>query len=271
MHDVASVQLQLRAEKTNTIPFWLGRAIQAEFLSGLHNINPALSAEIHDQSGQKPFTTSNLLNDNTRRTELRQIKRGETYRVQYNTLHPHLTTIVLNGLIPRWHNARYTLHDQRFTVTAIDTQPRSDRSCVNYRDLIDNASREQRIGFAFDSPTSFRRDGTHYPLPDPMQVFLSLYNRWNAFSDLPMPSEIAEIIKTQIVISRMDNIRTHIVRFARGNKGSVTGFTGHVVYHLRTRDTDTLQHLNALAAFAPYSGVGVKTHYGLGHVRLIID
>ncbi len=269
MHDVATVQLQLRAEKSNEIPRWLGRAVHAEFLSSLRRTNPTVATEIHDQRGPKPFTVSNLLGNNLQRAQLQHIKRGKCYYVKYQTLHPRLTTMLLSQMVPRWLDARYTIHDQYFRVTTIDTQPDTQAGCATYRDLLNGAQLERSIGFIFASPTSFRRENTHYPLPDPIQVFLSLYNRWNAFADIPMPSDVAEAIKSEIVISRMHQIQTHVINFARGRKGTVTGFTGRVVYHVRTPDSDLLRYLNALAAFAPYCGVGVKTHYGLGRVRLI--
>jgi CRISPR/Cas system endoribonuclease Cas6 (RAMP superfamily) len=55
----------------------------------------------------------------------------------------------------------------------------------------------------------------------------------------------------------------------RSGHGSYPGFVGKATYHLQTTDKVLRQQLATLAAFGLYSGVGAKTTFGLGQMRVL--
>ena len=104
MAELASLVLHLRAQHTDEVPVWLGRAAHAWFLESLECINPELSRIVHDENGLKPFTVSNPLPLQSR--EVTEIKRDTLYTLHLTTLHADVTQLTLHALVPRgWMKA----------------------------------------------------------------------------------------------------------------------------------------------------------------------
>jgi CRISPR-associated endoribonuclease Cas6 len=125
------------------------------------------------------------------------------------------------------------------------------------------------LTLSFRSPTSFRRKGSHFPLPVPINVFHSYLRRWNDFSgDAVDQDDFLDWIDESVIVLR------HELRSAKvmaGKRGSVTGFTGVVQFGLTAaarQDTDYVELFIALGQLAPYCGTGHKTTFGLGQTRL---
>lgn len=266
-HDVASVLLLLQPRKAqNNLPLWLGQSAQAFFLNSLQRLNPHLSAAVHDGSGLKPFTTSNLLGMDD------GIQPDQPLQLRFTTLHPHLTTLMLNGLVPIWCAEGVSLHDQPLTVTGVQIESHENPWCGvdTYAQLLQPSHSDQsRISFTFASPTAFKATAGHFvPLPQPELVFSSLIDRWNAFAPTRLPQTLYDVIRGGVAIESLD-IQTAEISLSRGLRGTIIGFTGNVTYYLIERDREARRLLHTLAAFAKYSGVGVKTTVGLGQVRCV--
>lgn len=264
--DIAAVTLRLKARKTNTLPAWLGQAAQACFLASLKNINPQLSAIIHDGSVLKPFTCSNLIGMQAK-GRLAQIHPHQTLHLRFTTLHSHVTALMLNGMLPAWCSDGIMLHDQPLEVIGIesvagDGQPET----TTFEQLIANAVPAQHIGLKFVSPTAFKATAGHtISMPQPEQVFRSLLDKWNKFSPQPFPKDLYEVIP-RVVIPKAVNTYQQTVCMERSRRGSYPGFVGKAIYHLQTRDKVIRQQLATLAAFGVYCGVGAKTTFGLGQM-----
>lgn len=119
------------------------------------------------------------------------------------------------------------------------------------------------LGLQFASPTSFRRKGNSYPLPEPKLVFDSLTQRWNAFAPVKVPPELAETWE-RVTITRLQG-HTQAIRPNPDERG--VGFVGRVVYHLPAAKPTEAQWMQALGRFAFFAGVGAKTSLGFGRVR----
>ncbi len=269
MPELSAITLTLQPRHNALIPAWLGRAAQANFLQALEDVHPELSGAIHDAPGAKPFTSSTLLGAR-KRGEMSQLRRDDSLRLRYTTLHPQLTAIFHQGILPQWENGTISLHDQSLQV--VEVQTASDNTGwdgqADYKQLVDGASTKQTITMSFTSPTSFKRTGGYFtPLPQPELVFSSLLDRWNSFAPFRLPDSLYEIFHTDIVIVNA-HIQTETLSFARGYKGIVPGFTGKVTYRFSCGNEERL-YLHALAGFAKYSGVGVKTTVGMGQVRAV--
>lgn len=270
MPDLSSVTLVLKPQHDANIPVWLGQATQAHFFHTLEALHPDLSKVIHDAPGAKPFTSSTLLGV-PRRGELMRLRQDETVSVRYTTLHPQLTAIFHQGMLPQWENGVILLHNQPLKVVEIQSASAEDlkdnwNQQTDYAYLLEHAATGRAITLAFSSPTAFKRTrGGFVPLPQPELVFSSLLDRWNAFAPFRLPEALYDTVHTDIVIDQAQ-LQTETVMFARGQKGTVTGFMGQVTYRLEC-SVETRRYLHALAGFAKYSSVGVKTSVGMGQIR----
>lgn len=172
-----------------------------------------------------------------------------------------------------------TLNRQRWLVQDVATQPgqHPEAGASTWEALISahalTASPPPRsLTLRFVSPTSFRRSppggpGQHLPLPLPELVFGGLLGRWNAFAPMPLPVDLRPYLAGHLLLTRY-RLKTRHVRFSRGARGALPAFVGQVTYSLSGRDRYRHSLVHLLAAFAFWSGVGVRTAMGLGQVRV---
>ena len=149
------------------------------------------------------------------------------------------------------------------------------------------------------SPTSVRSMGLYRPHPDPVLLFRSLFDRWrHAGLSVPQftPDPALWDIYTQYHLSLLDakRLALHMIDHKKGE--SIPAFTGilHIKRHrhnaalwqtarrnhdrydtalleqaerIRARHDDLARWVHLLAQLAFYSGVGIKTGWGMGMVR----
>lgn len=118
---------------------------------------------------------------------------------------------------------------------------------------------EQDLALRFARPTYFRKDGANYPLPEPRPVFSSLIRRFNAFSPVALPGEVAEEI-----LSRTALYDFHGRILPAPGEGKAGGFVGVAAYRLLGGAGEVARYFQALGRFAFYSGVGEGTGLGAG-------
>jgi CRISPR-associated endoribonuclease Cas6 len=264
MAEISAITLLLQPQTPGTLPVWVGRAAHANFLHTLQALHPDVSRIIHDHSGAKPFTSSTLIGARKQSRRV-QLNPTDTLRLRYTTIHPGLTQIFHQGLLPEWIGQTIELQQQPLRVIDIQQTAAQNRWAgqANYVELVDQASVRHQVCLHFTSPTAFKRTAGHYtPLPQPELVFASLLDRWNAFAPFRLPEWLYDTIHHDIVIDQA-TVQTEVLIFARGKRGSIPGFTGKVTYRFLGNET-ACRYLNALAQFAKYSGVGVKTTVGMG-------
>ena len=265
MADLAAFTLRLRFTHADEIPAWLGRSAQAAFLDSLRAVHPAAAERVHDGSGLKAFTASNLSTGRWR--GLITLSPRERYALRFTTLFPDLTAVSLNALAPAWLRHGLTLHDQPAHVEAVDT------ATANYADLLASAAPVRQVTLRFVSPTQFKlthpqdkSDGIPMPLPLPERVFGSLIDRWERFSGAPLHPELREWVRLNVGIAA-HRIETRTVEARRAGHGAYTGFVGEVTFALLRRDDVFARQVGALAAYAPFAGVGIRTTNGMGQVE----
>lgn len=274
MPDLASLVLRLRPTHVDDIPAWTGRAAHAWFLASLRRIEPALATIVHDSQGAKPFTVSSLLG--VEGGPLIRLQPDHAYALRVTTLHADLTALTLHGLVPQWLSDGVVLHDQPLRVERISVDPVDDpwAGTADYTGLLEQhtlngAGRhpKRQITFTFASPTAFRRTGgTILPLPLPELVFGSLIERWAQYAPVALDPDLRQFIAERVVLSH-HNIRTQHISFERASRGAVTGFVGRATFTVQSAEPHWLQQMAILAAFARYSGIGVRTTMGLGQAR----
>ncbi|GAW32211.1 CRISPR system precrRNA processing endoribonuclease RAMP protein Cas6 [Carboxydocella sp. JDF658] len=134
-------------------------------------------------------------------------------------------------------------------------------SGFGYLDLMRTAKYQRAVILHFNSHTSFRQVEKQFLFPTPKEVFGSLTEKWNAFTNGKFP----ELDFDQILQVARYELKTGMVDFG---SYKIIGFTGHCQYQLAKGQEEIMGvHLDTLARYAALAGVGYKTTMGLGDTR----
>jgi CRISPR-associated endoribonuclease Cas6 len=147
------------------------------------------------------------------------------------------------------------------TCPILDTQTRH----VPFATLAASEPVTRRL-VRFVTPTYFSRNGRDVPLPDPVLVFRSLAQRWNAFApaSLTINDELSRALVSAVLLSdaSVDTVSVQVGRLAWQ-----TGFVGDAEFGLtRTAAPGVAAVFAALSRFAAIAGVGAQTTHGFGEV-----
>ncbi|KHG41266.1 MAG: CRISPR-associated endoribonuclease Cas6 [Aphanizomenon flos-aquae KM1D3_PB] len=263
--DTELVSLVFELEVTDSTALYSQYTIglHAWFLDQVRQINPTLSAYLHDSESEKPFSISALEGQLLPTGKQLQLQANYRYRWQINAISQPVVQFLSQWLTQPPTTLK--LRDACLQVKQI--------SIVNppttYNQLLQSSINHRNINLSFISPTSFRRKGHHFPLPVPFNLFHSYLRRWNDFSGMPIEQEaFLEWIDENVIIHKHC---LESVKVAAGKRGSVTGFTGAISLGLTKTALDNpefTQLFDALVQLAPYCGTGHKTTFGLGQTCL---
>ncbi|TYQ26026.1 CRISPR-associated endoribonuclease Cas6 [Pseudanabaena sp. UWO311] len=183
-----------------------------------------------------------------------------------------LDEVLFSKLTSLWLNLNpdraFHLGSADLYITSILGTPQSSQPWSNfatYQQIFDRASETERnITFHLATPTAFRQGKYDSPLPTRDNVFKSLCDRWNTYSEISIDPEIIEYIFP----SRFD-IKTEVVK--NYDTHSFIGCVGEIGYRiLGDASPETIKQINALTDFAMFAGIGRKTTMGMGMVRRVI-
>ena len=253
--------------------FLTGRHLHALFLTLVSSVDRKLGDYLHESRADKAFALSPLQASRQKRIGLQSNLQWEhTQAIPANTpcwwrisllddtLFGKLTNLWLN-LNPNhpWHLGPADLHITSILGTPQSTQPWAN--AISYAQLHEQASDSDRlIAFSFATPTAFRQGEYDSVLPTRECVFNSLLNRWNKYSSI----EISHI-PIESIFPSFVNIHTEILADSRSK---FIGIVGEITYRLLGEVAPlSIKHVNTLADFALYSGVGRKTPMGMGMAR----
>jgi CRISPR-associated endoribonuclease Cas6 len=259
--DLLGLQITIKPSQDCILPsnytYWL----HAWFLDQMRQIDPKLSAQLHDNQAEKVFTLSSFLGSKSSNNRTINFSATNTYHCQINALHKTLCTALKNWQLP----STITLHNNTFQIT----QRQISIPATTYKTLWDKTNLDDELNLNFLSPTAFHKNGNHMPLPIPENLFHSYLRRWNIFSEYQFdPEEFLTWVREGVVLLR-HNIRSSKVQ--PGKQGSVTGFTGSIQLGITKKalyQVDYSHLAHALIAAAPYFGTGHKVTFGLGQTRL---
>jgi CRISPR-associated endoribonuclease Cas6 len=272
-----SIILTLIPEAPAALPPELGRAVQAEMLAWLSQVDPALAEAIHASEGPKPLTCSGLVaaepgEESRHPSDNVAVRPGARYFVRVTGLVKPVSRALFAGLVER-PPTRWTLHGQPFRVLEAVCDAARDgwtgqTSCENLAAaaLQRGDRRPRTVTLEFVSPTAFKSQEMQMPVPLPGLVFGSLVERWNAFTTVALDPDLRRFANEQVAISRY-RLESRPVP-SKGGALRVGG-VGQVTYTALDDDRYALAALNILADFALYSGVGVQTATGMGQCRRV--
>lgn len=262
--ELVGLRFTLQAIHSSSLNAQYTTGLHAWFLQQIRELDPDLSAYLHDGESEKPFTISGLNGQFTTHHQQLQLQEGDTY-------HWHLTALskpVVQGVV-RWLKHLPDILDLRnapLTIQAVDLHYPPTTYTKLWKQAADQPS---TVTLSFITPTSFRRKGHHFPLPVPVNLFHSYLRRWNDFSKRPVEQDaFLDWIDEHVVIHQ---IQLESSKIAAGKRGSVTGFTGAMRLGLDQQAEqmpEFCQVFYALMQLAPYCGTGHKTTFGLGQTHL---
>ncbi|MBM4459700.1 MAG: CRISPR system precrRNA processing endoribonuclease RAMP protein Cas6 [Chloroflexi bacterium] len=276
-----SLLLTLTPQSPATLPADLGRAVQAETLARLGQVDPGLAEAIHVGDGPKPLTCSGLAGaDAAAEPRGRHpadsvlVRPDSRYCVRVTGLVEPVSRALLACLVEQ-PPATWTLHGQPFRVLDAICDPARDAwtgqtSCEELAaEALRHSDRLSRtVTLEFISPTAFKSQEMQMPVPLPGLVFGSLVERWNAFSSVALDPDLRRFANERVAISRY-RLESRPVP-TKGGALRIGG-VGQVTYTALDDDRYALAALNILADFALYSGVGVQTATGMGQCRRVVQ
>ena len=261
--ELVGLEFDLEALTTSSLYSQYTIALHAWFLDQVRQLDPDLSAYLHDGESEKPFNISALEGQLFPTGKQLQLEANQILHWQVNALSAKVAEFLQLWLTQLPQTLK--LRDATLQIK----QVRIAHPPTTYAQLLQPPAKYSQVNLSFISPTSFRRKGHHFPLPVPVNLFHSYLRRWNDFSQIPISqADFLDWIDENVIIHQH---RLESVNVAAGKRGSVTGFTGAISCGLSKAalaNTEFTQLFYALVKLAPYCGTGHKTTFGLGQTSL---
>lgn len=275
--DLISIILTVRPLPSNTerqtLPQWWGRAAQMVLLKAIGELDEALAAQLHDDSGLRPYTASNLMGSFPKK----QLDLHGSYALRFTGLTAAVSETLLRATTEGAFSVGHTLELDffPFEVTAVYCS-RAEHAWAGratFGELMSALVGQEKpparkFQFQLTSPLVFHSQEKTQPLPLPDLFFGSLLEKWNMFAPMAMPAEVKRYAETMVAISRFD-LQSRAAQMKSG--GLRVGAVGKVQFSALNTDRYWLGMLHTLAEFAQFAGVGAGTAQGLGQTREILD
>lgn len=264
-----SIILEIGATRDATLPVTMGHQAHGLFLDLVRQIDPALSARLHDEPAYRPFTVSPLW-DAKEYGSSRIVQTGQVYHLRITLLDGGMLWQCLSSHFLAAGELPLQLGEAAFTLRRILSTPSLDSTgwagCTDWQTLATTAPYSS-ITMRFASPTAFSLGDRKFALfPEPILLWDSLMRSWNLYAPEVLKIEkqsMRDVVKAYISISDY-SLRTTTLHFP---KSPQKGFIGTCTYLIKGADNYRTQ-LSALAEFARYAGVGYKTTMGMGQARI---
>lgn len=253
---------------------WWGRAAHALLLRAIQQIDPALAQTLHDQDGLHPFTVSNLLGQFG---ENGTLKGDQVYALRFTAYQPQVSQALLSALQPgaslsvgtsvEIDYVPFELVDlQESPLPFGGWQAQTTYAELSSPYLLATQTPPRRIRLQFASPTTFKSEGQHQPLPFPKWVFGNLLERWNAYAPIAFPTELHRYIEECLTLRRYE-LRTKTIPIKEGVLR--VGMVGWAEFSTLNYDRYWMSLVATLARFALFCGVGAGVSYGMGQCRWV--
>lgn len=279
--DLYSIVLTLAPTREVTVGATVGHQAHAAFLKTVEESDAALAEVLHlPNMPNRPFTVSPLLGVGPARDGRVRLAPEQEYALRFTVLYPPIFERFMARFLKGEGRPVVRLGQALLLIKEILVTPGSHpwAGYNSWAQLAAQAQPEDEITLEFASPTAFGFGQKAWGkkavvLPDPGLVFGSLIRSWNSLAPLPLQVDkdaLAVYLDEHVVVKRIERLETRILEFKRAPQ---VGFVGRISYGLMAEDADCGQSdyarraLNALADFAFYAGVGMKTTMGMGQCR----
>jgi CRISPR-associated endoribonuclease Cas6 len=279
--DLYALIIRLTASQNGRLRATQGHLAHAAFLNIIEQVDPTLSAALHELNGRKPFTVSPLEGYGRGHQGQIQIQAGQEGWLRVTLLDPTLFHTFIHYFLQGNQRPTIQLDGFTFHISEILSTPGShklagydSRESLLQRWLEIDAtdSAYHKITLHFRTPTAFAMRNAPYRhmhiLPDPPLVFGQLADYWDRLSEGTLTGKdlrdrVRLFCVEGVVVARYST-ETHIYQYRRSKQ---VGFTGKVTFEILDKENpEMIQHLNRLADLAFYTGIGSKTTQGMGQV-----
>ncbi|HET89957.1 MAG TPA: CRISPR-associated endoribonuclease Cas6 [Chloroflexi bacterium] len=271
-----SIVLELTPTREATVRATMGHQAHAAFLRTVEESDPTLAEVLHapDLPVSRPFTVSPLRGVERARDGYVRLSPERDYWLRFTVLYPPIFERFMARFLRGEGRPVVRLGRALLLIKEILTTPGSHpwAGYSSWGQLASEARSDREIRLDFTSPTAFSFGQKTWGkkvvvLPEPALVFDSLARSWNDLAPPPLCVEregLWAYVEEHAVVKRMDGVSTQMLRFSRSPQ---VGFVGRVTYGLMADNEAARCQLNALADFAFYTGVGMKTTMGMGQCR----
>jgi CRISPR-associated endoribonuclease Cas6 len=256
---LAAVDVCLYPKADCELPHPCGHLLHAVLLQLVHQSNPDMAEQLHRNAQVKPFAISTLWPRSKKTGDKLEIPKYTACRWRIGMVTKPVFEAVSGPLFQILaSNGEINIQGKEFTILEANMEPPYG-GVSNFKDLLgDDGS---IIALKFVSPTMFRRKGLGVPLPEPHLVYGSLWQRWCAFSDVPVDASIYDEMLSVLAL-REARIHTRVWKYPRF---LMTGFVGLAVYELvKPVSKEARELFNALSQLSFYTGIGYRTTMGMG-------
>ncbi len=265
-----SAVIHLKALENGSLPADLGPAIRAEFLDWVGETDADHSGDLHDGDDLRPYTISDLHGSFRAQRGFRLVEAGQSAWFRVTSLRERETRLLLDSVFPNLEGQNISLDRTSFHIQKVAADGHPWARGVSYASLVEryfkSASQPpDTLEVEFVSPTTFKSNQVHVPLPLPEHVWGSWLRRWNALSPASLPRETRALDEARLALSRY-KLETRVVHY---EKAAWIGFTGVCRFRILSDDEFWLRLCNLLADFAFYCGTGAKTSFGMGQTRRV--
>jgi CRISPR-associated endoribonuclease Cas6 len=272
-----SLVLTLTPIREATVSATAGHQAHAAFLKTVQEADAALAEALHTpNTPNRPFTVSPLMGGGQPRDGRVWLSPEQDYWLRFTVLDPHIFECFMARFLRGDGRPLLRLGQAEMLIKEILVTPGSHpwAGYTSWAQLATEArpASAAEITLEFVSPTAFGFGQKVWGkkvvvLPDPALVFGSLIRAWNSAAPAPMQVDkeaLVAYLEEDAVIKRIEWLVTRMLHFSRSPQ---VGFVGQVTYGLMAADETMRGQLNALADFAFYAGVGMKTTMGMGQTR----
>lgn len=266
--DLVSLVIKLRNPQAASLAADQGRAMAAEFLRWVRNIEPKLSATLHDETDlPKPYSVSSLRDLSLPERGMVLLPANSLVWFRITSLSPALSLFLVDQLLPAMP-AEIQVGDTKFKIEEADWEAKRHpwAGWINYGQLIEKelmgeVSRTIKLEFA--TATTFHTHGVHMPFILPALVLRSWLKTWNAFAPVKFSESLLETAESAVAVSYY-KMQSMPVRYG---KATLVGGIGNCTFNIQEKDPYWLHVIKVLSGFAFYAGTGAKTALGLGQTR----
>jgi CRISPR-associated endoribonuclease Cas6 len=258
------------------IPATMGQQAHGAFLHTIRQADAELAQALHARNQVRPFTVSALSGAPPAQEGRLTLSPEAVYRLRFTTLGGDIFQRFMARFLDARGRPTIRLGRATLGIHQILATPEGHdwAGYTTWADLLANARPHREITLAFYTPTAFGFGQKEWGkktmvLPLPQTVFGSLIKRWNALAPAAHHLDrdtLRGYLEEHVVVSRLEDLHTRMLRFRRARQ---IGFLGRVTYRFMGGEDDLRRQLDALADFAFYSGVGMKTTMGMGQCRRV--
>jgi len=143
------------------------------------------------------------------------------------------------------------------------------KTSITYKDLSQQYFLEKplikKMPVNFLTPTTFKTNGNYVIFPEVSNIYFSLLNKWNEFSE-EIKLNDKDVLEHLITNTKIIGYKLKSTKFEM-EKIRINSFQGEVCLFISGPEALT-RIANLLFAFSEYSGIGAKTALGMGGVRV---